>query len=614
MADNVPLSPADPGGPTVASDEIAGVQYQRIKLIHGADGINEGDVTHDNGLPVEMVSPRFMRVGFSEVGSGLVGKAADDFEIIKTGAGMSVNQSGGNLVIATGTTTNSETVIRSVSTFTGSLLARVKAILSQRIANNTFRYELADLIGEGLAYTINSATSVTVTFGAGLNPFTTANVGQSLRLSNLSSVGIPGRFAIASVSGDSVNFTVASWPASGSGTLTLYGWNYIQLEYSGTTATQASFDAQRRGWNSGNTTVTINTTASPGHVAQLGFDVFSAGLSDALVASNTGYQWAARGSRIENLPDPDVPMYLFIVAQNGSTAPASTTTWTVGFIQAEDQGRQKVRIASADPVSSHAQPVQIVGGVLSTQPVSGTVTANIGTGSLAAGTNAIGAVRLTLPEVTTDVASAAITTTTTTAAFTPASGFTYEVNIPVTVVTGTAPTLDVSIEESDDSGTNWFKVYDFPRITATGIYRSPKLNLTGNRVRYVQTVTGTTPSFTRSINRLVSSDVAPPLRQLIDRTILLTTLNSSTPSLDVRNCRNVQLLINIGTATTPPAIQIEGSDDNGASWYAIGAPLTAAASSTTRLVVNDLHAALIRGRVSTVGDTVVAGYVLLKGF
>lgn len=611
MADNTTLNTGT-GGDVIASDDIGGVKYQRIKLIHGADGINEGDVTHDNGLPVEMVSPRFMRVGFSEVGSGLVGKAADDFQIIKTGAGMSVNQSGGNLVITTGTTTNSETVIRSVSTFTGSLLARVKAILSQRIVNNTFRYELADLIGEGLAYTINSATSVTVTFGAGLNPFTAANVGQSLRLSNLSSVGIPGRFAIASVSGDSVNFTVASWPASGSGTLTLCGWNHIQLEYSGTTATQASFDAQRRGWNSGNTTATINTTASPGHVAQLGFDVFTAGLSDALVASNAGFQWTPRASRIENLPDPDAPMYLFIVAQNGSTAPASTTTWTIGFIQVEDQGRQKVRIASADPVASHAMPVQVMGGTVA---ATGTLTVNQGTmAALPASTNAIGAVRLTLPEVTTDVASAAITTTTTTAAFTPASGVTYEVNIPVTAVTGTAPTLDVSIEESDDSGTNWFKVYDFPRITATGIYRSPKLNLTGNRVRYVQTVTGTTPSFTRSINRLVSSEAAPPLRQLIDRTISLTTLNSATPSLDVRNCRNAQLLINIGTATTPPAIQIEGSDDNGASWSAVGAPLTAVASSTVQLTVNNVHAALLRGRVSTAGVTVTAGYVLIKGF
>ena len=378
MADNTTLN-AGTGGDTVGADDIGGVKFQRIKLIHGADGVNDGDISHANGLPVEINAPPFTRVGFSEVGSGLVGKAAEELTLIQTGGGMAVSQSAGNLVLTTGTTTNSETVIRSVSAFSGSLLARIKAILSQRIANNVFRFELADLIGEGLAFTINSATSVTVTFGAGLNPFTAANVGQFVRLSIISgAAGIPGRFAIASTSGDTATFTMASWPASGSGTLTLYGWNYIQLEYSGTTATSAFFDAQRRGWNSGATTATINTTASLGHVAQLQFDVFTAGLSDGLVTSNAGFQWTGRANRIENLPDPDVAMYLFIIAQNGSTPPASTTTLTVGFVQVEDQGRAKVRIASSDPASSHALPVYQIGGLASaTQPVSGTVTATV---------------------------------------------------------------------------------------------------------------------------------------------------------------------------------------------------------------------------------------------
>lgn len=333
------------------------------------------DVQAVQAVLEEIQAAPYLRVGFAEVGVGLQGKAAEQFTLLQTGAGMSVNQSGGNLVITTGTTANAETVVRSVSTFRGALLARVKNILSQRIANNTFRAELADLVGDGLAFTINSATSVTVTFPV-TNPFTAANVGQSVRLSRIAgAAGIPGRYAIASVSGLSVTFTVASWPASGSGTLSLYGWNYIALEYSGTTATQAAFDAQRRGWNSGNTTATINTTASPGHVAQLNYDVHTAGLADALVASNTGYQWTQRASRVENMPDPDVDLYLFLVAQNGASAPASTTTWTIGFMAVEDQGRNKVRVAGADPTGSHALPVQVMGGNLGTQAVSGTVNA-----------------------------------------------------------------------------------------------------------------------------------------------------------------------------------------------------------------------------------------------
>jgi hypothetical protein len=579
-----------------------------VVLPAGGGGLTDTEL---RATPVEVIntSPAFMRAGFTEVGSGIVGKAAEEFTLLQTGSGMTVNQSSGNLVITTGTTANSETVIRSIDTFSGSLLARLKVILSQRIANQTFRYELADLIGAALSYTINSATSVTVTFPT-TNPFTAANVGQSVRLSQITgAAGIPGRYAIASVSGLTVTFTVASWPASGSGTLTLYGWNYIQLEYSGTTATNASFDAQRRGWNSGNTTATINTTASPGHVGQINFDVFTAAFSDALVASNTGYQWTNRASRIENVPDPETELYLFIVVQNGSTAPASTTTLTTRFIQIEDQGRQKIRVASSDPVGSHALPVQVLGGALGTQPVSGTVTANIGTGTVAAVTSA----NLALPGIIADVASAALTTTTTTAAFTPTFGTSYSVSIPVTAVTGTTPTLDVAIEESDDSGGNWFKVYDFPRITGTGIYRSPLIRIVGNRVRYVQTVGGTSPSFTRAINRLQNSNSSEAVRQLIDRSIVLTTLNSTTPSLDTRDAGNrAQLVVNIGAATTAPALQMEGSDDNGASWYAIGTPLTAVASSTVQLTVVDINAALMRVRVSTAGSGVTAGYVMIK--
>jgi hypothetical protein len=580
-----------------------------VVLPAGGGGLTDTEL---RATPVEVIntSPAFMRAGFAEVGSGIVGKAAEEFTLLQTGSGMTVNQSAGNLVITTGTTANSETVIRSIDTFSGSLLARQKVILSQRIANQTFRYELADLIGAALSYTINSATSVTVTFPT-TNPFTAANVGQSVRLSQITgAAGIPGRYAIASVSGLTVNFTVAAWPASGSGTLTLYGWNYIQLEYSGTTATNASFDAQRRGWNSGNTTATINTTASPGHVGQINFDVFTAGFSDALVASNTGYQWTNRASRIENVPDPDTVLYLFIVVQNGSTAPASTTTLTTGFIQIEDQGRQKIRVASSDPVGSHALPVQVLGGALGTQPVSGTVTANIGTGTVAAVT----AANLALPGIIADVASAALATTTTTAAFTPTFGTSYSVSIPVTAVSGTTPTLDVAIEESDDSGTNWFKVYDFPRITGTGIYRSPLIRIVGNRVRYVQTVGGTTPSFTRAINRLQNSNSSEAVRQLIDRSIVLTTLNSTTPSLDTRDAGNrVQLVVNVGAiTTTAPALQMDGSDDNGASWYAIGTPLTAVASSTVQLTVQDINAALMRVRVSTAGVGVTSGYVMIK--
>ena len=362
------LNPSS-GGETLATHVAAGEHHQVIKMATG--GADEAfPVSVANPLPTQHAPPPFWRVGFAEVGAGLQGLAAAEMTLIQTGQGMTVNQTGGNLVITTGTTVNSETVLRSNLAFKGSLLARYKAILSQRISNQTFRFELADLIGTGLAYTINSATSVTVTFPT-TNPFATNSVGQFVRLSTITgAAGIPGRYAIASVSGLTVTFTVAGWPASGSGTLTLYGHNWLASEYSGASATSSSFDCQRRGWASGNTTATINTTAGTGHIGQIAFDVLAASYSDALVASNTVYQWSNRATRLENIPDEDVSLHFFMVVQNGSTAPASSTTLTVGFLQAEDQGRNKVRITSSDPVGSHPQPVQIVGG---TTAVTGTI-------------------------------------------------------------------------------------------------------------------------------------------------------------------------------------------------------------------------------------------------
>lgn len=47
MADNTVQNGTD----TIATDDIGGVKFQRVKLIHGADGSNAGDVSTANGLP-----------------------------------------------------------------------------------------------------------------------------------------------------------------------------------------------------------------------------------------------------------------------------------------------------------------------------------------------------------------------------------------------------------------------------------------------------------------------------------------------------------------------------------------------------------------------------------
>lgn len=213
-----------------------------------------------------------------------------------------------------------------------------------------------------------------------------------------------------------------------------------------------------------------------------------------------------------------------------------------------------------------------------------------------------------------DIASAAITSTSTSAAIANNLGNGFQVNIAVTAATGTSPTLDVRVEESFDGGTNWVTLYEMQRITAIGSYNSPILRASGRHIRYVQTVGGTSPSFTRAITRNVLPFIpAEPQKRIMDRSIVLTTLNSVTPVLFSGAANNIQLVINLGTATTPPALQLEGSED-GINWYAIGTPLTGVASSTVQVTIANVSATFVRARVSTIGATVVAGYVSIKAW
>lgn len=250
------------------------------------------------------------------------------------GAGIGFQQTGGNLVITSGTNANAELILRGTTPVRGAIEFRWQAILSQRIINNTFIAELVDVVGDNLDLTVSSATSITVTFPEGRNPFRATSIGQSLSIGAITVAGgIPGRYAIASVSNDTLTLTVSGWPATGSGTCSLYGWNFYRCSYSGTTATNTFFDTGRRGWASGDTTATINTTASPGHMGIIAFESGSVAFLDQLVASGFGVQATQRASRVVNLPDEEADLYLQIRVVNGSTAPASSTTLTVGMTE-----------------------------------------------------------------------------------------------------------------------------------------------------------------------------------------------------------------------------------------------------------------------------------------
>ena len=429
------------------------------------------------------------------------------------GTGMTVNQTGGNLVITSGTTARSETIIRSALSWEGGVRLRVRSTLSQRIVNNNFFAELVDVIGDGLAYSIGSATAITVTIPS--SPFTADNVGQSMYIGGFSGTGtfLSGRYPIASVSGDDVTFTVSAF-AAGTGTCSLFGWNYYQLLYTGTTATQASFDTQRKGYASGATTATINTTASPGHLAIITGNDLAAAFADQLVASVAGtIQQSVRATRAENVPD-DFPLRMQLRVANGSTAPASTTTWTIGFVSVSNYANQDVSVQDVRSMgTATGLPIEILRSIALAATQSGTWTVMPGN---TANTTPWLANPL-IPAVSTTGDTGAKTTTGNGATQTNATSKGANIVLNLGTVTGTTPTLVLKIQGSADGGTTWVDIpgANTASITATGAYGIQIYPGTGavagvatagtmavinaalpRTWRVVWTIGGTTPSFT----------------------------------------------------------------------------------------------------------------------
>ena len=226
----------------------------------------------------------------------------------------------------------------------------------------------------------------------------------------------------------------------------------------------------------------------------------------------------------------------------------------------------------------------------------------------------VGTAFLATNSIATDIATGSIITTTTTTNYIQPSNPTlsYEVMINVSAATGTGQTMDVVIQESDDTGTSAFDVYHFPRITATGQYRSPLITLTGNRLRYVQTIGGTA-SFTRAITRIYSHSVVPFFRQFYDRTIVPNTVSSTTLSYNVQGSKDLTVMVSMGAATTAPVMQVQISPDNSSSsWVQVGSNITTTASTNTFFQVSGVQANFVRLMVSAAGTGATLNFVFIK--
>lgn len=294
---------------------------------------------------------------------------------------------------------------------------------------------------------------------------------------------------------------------------------------------------------------------------------------------------------LEPIGPTPVPADLLATACGGAIIKRSDMR--LHFVRVFDYLRQRVEMLPR-PDAAAAVGVNVVGGALSS--VASVTSAWLGS-----------------PQPVADVASAALTATTSTAALTPTYGPAQIVSVFVTAASGTNRALDLVVQESDNTGTNWYDVYHFPRIDSVGEYRSAPIVMRGNRLRYVQNVSGTSPSFTRSISRLQTNISSPLQMQFMDRALAVNTLNSVTPSWLIDGSADLNLAVVMGAVTTTaPTLCLEVSPD-GAAWFQVGADVDTAANTNALLQASDIFGRFARVRVKTAGVGATLGYLMVKG-
>jgi hypothetical protein len=216
--------------------------------------------------------------------------------------------------------------------------------------------------------------------------------------------------------------------------------------------------------------------------------------------------------------------------------------------------------------------------------------------------------RPTAPGTAADIASGTITGSSTTASLTPVSIY-LQMQYAVSAVTGSG-TLDVTIEESLDGGTSWTAIYSYPRITATGTFWSPILRLRGRSYRYVQTLAGFT-NVTRAATRIVRGDTAFCKASVIDRSIDLNSLNSTSGSVYVQNLKDLNLVVRTTAQTGAATVAIQFSDDN-TNWFTSGTTLATVNGTAQAKATNDQWQ-YARAIVSAAGSGITLAELTLKG-
>lgn len=301
-----------------------------------AKGLPICDSTPKEGSDAVTISPRPVSV-FNDSFSAVRNEINTQWDLISQGAGQTIAQAGGNLVLGSGVTPGEEIIIRTKVSWRDAFVLRYLITNSSYQANAKTTVEMVDVLGDNLGVTSNG-TDVSIT-NITEHGFNAENIGQSVFIGAFKNlVGgaiVPGQWAIASIT--NVNtFVVTATGSTGtvtSGTCSVWGYNSFRVTYGATSASTAYLNSTRKGWNSA-----ADTSASTSAIASGSYGVWSVNDGIFLFNETTNNSTGAlniRGGRSTGIPAADTELFLQIKLTVGQVAPTAMTS-TISMVSVED--------------------------------------------------------------------------------------------------------------------------------------------------------------------------------------------------------------------------------------------------------------------------------------
>lgn len=188
-------------------------------------------------------------------------------------------------------------------------------------------------------------------------------------------------------------------------------------------------------------------------------------------------------------------------------------------------------------------------------------------------------------DVTSTDVTGTFTSTGTTSAIDGSGYGTISFTADVSAASGTTPTLDIELQESQDGSADWASSMGVNRFTATGSQFVPALKLSARYYRFQYTIGGSTPSFTFTVKTTLKTQSATIRKEFYKfNDLVMTTANNFSTTVNLAGCSFWDAMLVRGAGGAGVAIAAQFSND-GTNWVTSGTSTNTSAS--TNYLINN---------------------------